>query len=67
VKNHVVDYRITAQLVADNLKQGSELVLNNPANDVRNVFCAGWGEGVAASYIRLFRYLYVSDLGLHLL
>jgi hypothetical protein len=44
VKNHVVNYRITVQLVGDNLKQGSELVLNDSENIVGNGFFGG-GEG----------------------
>jgi hypothetical protein len=41
-KNNVVNYRITAQLVATKLEQASELVLNNLAN-VETVHCSGGG------------------------
>jgi hypothetical protein len=31
-KKQIVEYRITAQLVASNLKQGSDLLLNDSEN-----------------------------------
>lgn len=52
------------QLVADSLRQGSEHVLNDSANDAGNVFCA---EGGGLFLICVFQLLYVSDLGLRLI